>query len=97
MRPDASALARTIKPAPAASPASSHLAIPIDQARAERIGRSHPCSRCLEYSFKKLVVKPATASHRTELGAVWIVTRTCGVCALDEELALDAEGDIIYG
>lgn len=70
---------------------------PIDQARAERIGRSHPCDRCLEYSFKKFVVKPAAASHRTELGAVWIVIRSCGVCGLESELALDAEGDIVYG
>jgi hypothetical protein len=73
------------------------LTAPIDQARAERIGRSHACHRCLEYSFKKLVVKPAAASHRTELGAVWIVIRVCGVCGLESELALDAEGDIIYG
>jgi hypothetical protein len=51
----------------------------------------------LEYSFKKLVVKPAAPSHRAELGAVWIVTRACGVCGLESELALDAEGDIIYG
>lgn len=70
---------------------------PIDQARAERIGRSHPCARCLEYSFKKLVVRPAAAAHRAELGAAWIVTRSCGVCGLDEEVALDAEGDILYG
>ena len=70
---------------------------PIDQARAERIGRSHPCQRCLEYSFKKLVVKPAASSHQTELGAVWIVTRACGVCGLESELALDGEGDIVYG
>lgn len=70
---------------------------PIDQARAERIGRSHPCERCLEYSFKKFVVKPAAPAHRAELGAVWIVTRACGVCGLTSELALDAEGDIVYG
>ena len=31
------------------------------------------------------------------LGAVWIVIRACGVCGLESELALDAEGDIIYG
>jgi hypothetical protein len=73
------------------------LTAPIDQTRAERIGRSHPCDRCLEYSFKKLVVRPAAPTHRAELGAVWIVTRACGVCGLEGELALDAEGDIIYG
>ena len=52
---------------------------PIDQNRAERIGRSHPCERCLEYSFKKLVVRPSTPSHRSALGAVWTVTRICGM------------------
>ena len=70
---------------------------PIDHARAERIARAHRCDRCLEYSFKKLAVKPAAPSHQKELGAVWIVTRVCGVCGLDSELALDAEGDILYG
>lgn len=68
----------------------------IDQTRAERIARSHACDRCLEYSFRKLVVKPAAPSHRKELSAVWVVNRICGVCGLEQELALDAEGDIIY-
>ena len=70
---------------------------PIDQGRAERIGRSHRCDRCLEYSFKKLVVKPAAPSHRQALGAEWMVFRICGVCGLESELALDADGDILYG
>lgn len=69
---------------------------PIDQSRAERIARAHACSRCLEYSFKKFVVRPAADSHRKELGAIWTVTRVCGVCGLETELALDAEGDIVY-
>jgi hypothetical protein len=73
------------------------LTSPIDQARAERIGRAHRCDRCLEYSFKKLVVKPAAPSHRQELGAVWIVIRICGVCGLESELALDEDGEILYG
>jgi hypothetical protein len=68
----------------------------IDQKRAERIARSHACDHCLEYSFKRLVVKPATAAHHRELEAAWIVSRVCGVCGLEQELALDAEGDIIY-
>ena len=72
------------------------MTVPIDHARAERIARSHPCVRCREYSFKKLVVRPAAPSHRTELGAVWTVNRVCGVCGLEGELALDAEGDIVY-
>lgn len=69
--------------------------VPIDRERAERIARSHACERCLEYSFKKLVVRPATPGQ-AELGASWMVVRSCGVCGLEQELALDAEGDILY-
>ena len=71
------------------------MALPIDRERAERIARSHACTRCLEYSFKKLVVRPANAAQ-SELGAAWTVARTCGVCGLEQELALDPEGDILY-
>lgn len=71
------------------------MAPPIDRDRAERIARSHACERCLEYSFKKLVVRPASPAQ-SELGATWTVARTCGVCGLEQELALDAEGDILY-
>jgi hypothetical protein len=73
------------------------LPAPIDQNRAERIARSHPCDRCLEYTFKKLVVRPSPPSHHSALGSVWTATRICGVCGLESELALDAEGDILYG
>jgi hypothetical protein len=69
---------------------------PIDRNRAERIVRSHACDRCREYSFKKLVVRPAAPSQTSAMGAVWIAIRTCGVCGLNQELALDAEGDILY-
>jgi len=68
----------------------------ISRERADRIARSRHCSHCLEYSFKKLVVKPATAAQRSEFGAVWQITRVCGVCGLEEEMALDAEGEVIY-
>ena len=68
----------------------------ISRERAERIARSQHCSHCLEYSFKRLVVKPATESQRTTYNAVWQVHRICGVCGLEEEIALDAEGDVIY-
>ena len=41
---------------------------------------------------------PAAApSHRQALGAVWMVYRICGVCGLESELALDEDGDILYG
>jgi hypothetical protein len=36
-------------------------------------------------------------SQHSELGSVWTVKRICGVCGLEGELALDAEGDILYG
>ena len=68
----------------------------ISKERAERIARSHACEHCLEYSFKKLVVRPASASHRKELKVAWLVERICGVCGLEQEIALDAEGDIVY-
>ncbi|MEO7963732.1 MAG: hypothetical protein ABIT38_07475 [Gemmatimonadaceae bacterium] len=64
--------------------------------RAERIARSHACERCLEYSFKRLVVKPASAAHKQSLNAVWYVQRICGVCGLETEMGLDAEGDIVF-
>jgi hypothetical protein len=68
----------------------------ISKERAERIARSHACEHCLEYSFKKLVVKPASASQREELHTLWLVQRVCGVCGLEQEIGLDDEGDIVY-
>lgn len=68
----------------------------ITRERAERIARSHACQRCREYSYKKVRVTPASAAHRAELHEVWHVETVCGVCGLESELGLDAEGDIIY-
>ena len=34
--------------------------------------------------------------QRSEFGAAWQITRVCGVCGLEEEMALDAEGEVIY-
>jgi transcription elongation factor Elf1 len=72
------------------------LASPITRERAERIARAHACERCGEYSFKKLVVKPASASLRDELNAVWVATKICGVCGLNQELGLDEDGDVVF-
>jgi hypothetical protein len=69
---------------------------PITRERAERIARAHACENCGEYSFKKLVVKPASASLRDELNAVWVATKICGVCGLQQELGLDEDGDIVF-
>lgn len=60
------------------------------------IARSHACDHCREYSFKRLVVRPASPSHRSALKAAWHVERTCGVCGLEQEIGLDAEGDIVF-
>jgi hypothetical protein len=68
----------------------------IDQKRAEHIARSHACENCLEYSFKRLVVRPASDTHRRTLKAEWVVQRICGVCGHEQELGLDAEGDVVY-
>lgn len=69
----------------------------ITKARAERIARAHACQRCEEYSYKKLVVKPASAEDTRELGVTWKASLICGVCGLDQELGIDAEGDVVYG
>jgi hypothetical protein len=68
----------------------------ISQERAERIARAHACTRCQEYTFKKLVVKPAPKSIEDELGVVWLAVRTCGVCAHQGEVGIQADGDIVY-
>jgi hypothetical protein len=70
--------------------------VPITRDRAERIARAHACSNCGEYSYKRLVVKPAVDALRTELGEEWHVVKVCGVCGLHEELGLDGEGETIY-
>ena len=68
----------------------------ITRERAERIARAHACEHCKEYSFKKLVVKPASAGVQAELNAVWIASKICGVCGLAQELGLDDDGDVVY-
>ncbi len=68
---------------------------PINRERAERIARAHACEKCGEYSYKRLVVKPATPEQQ-EMGAIWHVVKSCGVCGLEQELGLDAEGEISY-
>ena len=68
----------------------------ITKARAERIARAHACERCGEYSYKKLIVKEASASHATDLNVAWQASLICGVCALSQELGIDAEGEVVY-
>jgi len=68
----------------------------ITRERAERIARSHHCPRCLEYSFKRIVVKPASAETRRALKEAWHIERTCGVCGLEQELGVDGAGEVLY-
>jgi hypothetical protein len=75
----------------------AHVRKPITHKRAELIARAHACSHCLEYSFKKVLVRAAPKSVSRELKAAWVVTRICGICGLDSEMGLDVHGDIVYG
>lgn len=68
----------------------------ISQDRAALIARSHACERCGEYSFKKFSIRPASDSQRDALNVVWIARKTCGVCGAEQEVGLDAEGDIVF-
>jgi hypothetical protein len=68
----------------------------ISQDRATRIARAHACERCGEYTYKKLVVKPATDENRTELGESWHAFKTCGVCGMEHEMGIDDDGEIVY-
>jgi transcription elongation factor Elf1 len=68
----------------------------ITSERAERIAKSHACEHCGEYSYKKLVVKPASRELQKELKEAWHVTKICGVCGTQHEMGLDAEGEIVY-
>ena len=68
----------------------------ITRERAERIARSHACEHCQEYSFKKLVVKPSTEANKAEFNEAWHAIKICGVCGLQQEMGIDADGDIVY-
>ena len=68
----------------------------ITRERAERIVKSHACEHCGEYSYKKLSVKPAGKDLAKELKVAWQAVKTCGVCGLQQEMGLDAEGDVVY-
>lgn len=70
--------------------------IPISLERAERIARSHACEHCQEYSFKKIVVKPANEAQVMSLRVIWMVRRICGVCGLETEMGLDDDGDVVF-
>lgn len=68
----------------------------ISKERAERVAKGHACEHCGEYSYKKLAVRLPTATQRNELKESWHAVKVCGVCGLEQEMGLDAEGEILY-
>ena len=68
----------------------------VTSERAERIARGHACEKCGEYTIKKLSVKPAPDSITEALKAIWVAKKLCGVCGMEQEIGIDADGDIVY-
>jgi transcription elongation factor Elf1 len=68
----------------------------ITRERAERIAKAHACGHCGEYTYKRVKVGPAPESQQKELKVVWQAEQTCGVCGSEQELGIDAEGEIVY-
>ena len=68
----------------------------VSKERAERIAKGHACENCGEYTIKKLKVVAASAGITDELKAVWIATKTCGVCGMEQEVGIDEDGDIVF-
>ena len=58
--------------------------------------RAHAGVRCKEYTYRRVVVKPATPSLQEALGEVWHALLVCGVCGTTQELGIDADGDVVY-
>jgi len=70
--------------------------VKITRERAERIAKAHACERCGEYSYKKVSVKPASKSQQETLHVTLHASKICGVCGTEQEMGIDADGDIIY-
>lgn len=68
----------------------------ISRERAERIAKSYACTRCGEYSYKRVKVTPATKRLEESLGVVWSTEQVCGVCDSHLELGIDEDGTIVY-
>lgn len=68
----------------------------ISHDRAERIAKAHACENCGEYSYKKLTVKPATKQQQDDFNEVWHAVKVCGVCGMEQEMGIDAEGEVVY-
>lgn len=70
--------------------------VKITRERAERIAKAHACENCGEYSYKKVVVRPAPKSQQEALNVVWQANKVCGVCGAELEMGIDAEGEVVY-
>lgn len=68
----------------------------ITRERAERIAKAHACELCGEYSYKKVSVRAASKAERESLHVAWHASKICGVCGTEQELGLDADGDIVF-
>jgi transcription elongation factor Elf1 len=68
----------------------------LSRERAERIAKAHECVRCGEYSYKRVMVKPAAKRLEESLGVVWSTEQVCGVCNAQFELGIDDDGTIVY-
>ena len=71
-------------------------ALPISESRALIIARSHHCTICREYSWKRVLVKRASDALRKEFNEEWHASLICGVCGTHQELGIDDDGDVIY-
>lgn len=69
---------------------------PITRDRAERIAKAHACENCSEYSYKRLVVRPASEEERAEFREVWHASKVCGVCGQEHEMGIAADGEVVY-
>jgi hypothetical protein len=68
----------------------------ITSSRAELIAKSHPCGRCGEYSYKRVVVKRAPDSQREALSVEWLATLVCGICGSHQDRGISDDGDLVY-
>lgn len=69
---------------------------PITRERAERIAKAQACARCGEYSYKRVIVRPATKHLQESLGIMWSAEKVCGVCDAQIEMGIDEQGDVVY-
>jgi hypothetical protein len=68
----------------------------ISKERAELVAKAHACERCGEYSYRQVRVKRAMPAQTEELGVIWVASKTCGICAAQQEIGIDVDGDIVY-